>query len=205
MKTPKPGDVFDRLTVLGVFDVTPKHGAKMLCQCDCGEKSVVYAQSLFRGFSRSCGCLRDEVATRHGGYKTPEYQAWNSMKKRCFNKDDRHYKDYGGRDITVDERWLGKDGYEIFLEDMGRRPGPGFSLDRKNNGHGYSKENCRWATSMEQQNNKRNNTLLTLDGKTQTVGAWCRELGIHPATMRSRLRSGYSQEQALRTPVRRKR
>jgi hypothetical protein len=89
----------------------------------------------------------------HGKSYTPEYQAWRNMKLRCTNPDHPRYADWGGRGITVCDRWMNS--FEAFYEDMGPRPGPGYSVDRKDNDGNYEADNCQWATKSEQQRNKR--------------------------------------------------
>jgi hypothetical protein len=136
------------------------HGQRWVCACDCGTQVVVYGSKLRRGETRSCGCLnREAVASRsvsHGeartGAQSAEYAAWCSMKKRCANPSHRFWRHYGGRGITVCDRW--RDSFENFLADMGRRPGRGFSLDRINNDGNYEPGNCRWATAKVQANNR---------------------------------------------------
>lgn len=115
------------------------------------------------------------------------------MKQRCNNPRNSHYADYGGRGIKICERW---DQFVNFLEDMGE-PSPGMSLDRIDVNKGYSPENCRWATIQEQNSNMRRNRLITYQGKTQTVAAWAREAGVDKRTLKSRLDSGWSTEDAL--------
>lgn len=116
---------------------------------------------------------------------------------RCYNPKDIRYPNYGGRGITVCERWHT---LENFLADMGKRP-PGLTLDRLDNDGNYELSNCEWRTNRDQANNKRNNKLLTLHGKTQTRAQWSRKLGIAAGTIGQRLASGWSVERALTTPV----
>jgi hypothetical protein len=92
----------------------------------------------------SCGCKRIDAITTHGQYRTPEYEAWRSIIQRCTNPNHKSWHRYGGRGITVCERWL--DSFENFLEDMGKRPGPGYDIDREKNNGSYEKSNCRWVT-----------------------------------------------------------
>jgi hypothetical protein len=89
--------------------------------------------------------------------RTPEYKSYNNMKKRCFDKHSKMYYRYGARGITIDQRWLGQNGFENFLKDMGKRPSLKHSLDRINNELGYAPENCRWATYAQQAVNRSNN------------------------------------------------
>ena len=136
---------------------------------------------------------------RHGetanGKRSTEYNIWMGMLDRCRRKTFKQWRDYGGRGVTVCERW---ESFELFLEDMGRRPSPKHSLDRYPNKNGnYGPDNCRWATTVEQCNNKRNNVLITFRGKTQTVELWCEELGIKKSTVWARLWKGWDIESAL--------
>jgi len=107
------------------------------------------------------------------------------MKERCCNQHARDYRYYGGRGITVCERWLLS--FVAFLEDMGRRPSLRHMLERLDNDGPYSPENCCWATRIEQANNRRNNRLLTWNGRTQTLAAWSRETGIPQHRIEQRL------------------
>jgi len=124
--------------------------------------------------------------------------SWQSLLQRCVYRGRR--KDYGsykGRGVKVDPAWLT---FENFLQDMGARPSPAHSLDRKNNDQGYSKKNCRWATAAEQAANRRSTVLLTFRGKTQPRSVWAREVGLSQWTIGLRLRHGWSVQKALTTP-----
>jgi hypothetical protein len=123
-----------------------------------------------------------------------EYDAWHAMKQRCFNPRHKQYDHYGGRGITVCEEWWD---FEAFFRAMGPKPSPSHSIDRINNNDGYRPGNCRWATQHEQNLNTRQNRYLTYNGKTQTLDAWCTELGIKRGTIDSRLCMGYPIERVL--------
>jgi hypothetical protein len=137
---------------------------------------------------------------RHGyarkGSVSPTYRAWQAMHKRCNGRasSSRYYSDRG---ISVCPEWQS---FERFLTDMGERP-DGMSLDRVDVNGNYAPNNCRWATRKQQMQNKTTNVNLTLDGKTQCVAEWSRELGIGRATIAGRIKSGYSAEQALSTAM----
>ena len=166
------------------------------CVCDCGNKTVSRGTSLRFGTSMSCGkCIR----STHGMGETTEYRVWAGMKTRCYNTGDDSYRNYGERGIYVCDRWVNS--FETFYEDMGKYPGKGYSLDRIDNDGPYSPENCRWATVHEQQNNRRNNNVLTYDGKSMTVTQWSELLGINKQTLYARVRAGWTSEKALFTPV----
>lgn len=176
----KIGDKFGRWTVVELVPrVSPaKPNSRAKVQCDCGTVRVINRNSLPDGKSRSCGCLKLKGMTKHGCSipNTPEYEAWGSMKSRCYCVTNASYQYYGGKGITVAVRWL--DSFNNFLEDMGPKPGPRYTLDRRNLNLGYERDNCRWATKMEQANNRTNNRWIIWKGKRQTVAQWAREAGI---------------------------
>jgi hypothetical protein len=128
---------------------------------------------------------------RHGeaGYKgrprTPEYRAWINVIGRCEDERSKSYKNYGARGIRVCDRWRAS--YEAFLADMGRRPSASHSIERNDNDGPYSPENCRWATKMEQSQNRRGNYTLTLDGETVCLAEACRRLGLQYKTIHNRI------------------
>ena len=161
-----------------------------LCKCDCGNEINVPASSLKTGNTKSCGCYRVDIAckrfTKHGMKHTPIYTVWCLMIQRCTDPNATNYKNYGGRGITVCEEW--KD-FSKFYEDMGDIP-PGMTLDRKDNDGNYCKENCRWASYLTQENNKRNNIVITFHGQTKTLSQWARSSGINYHTLYSRYIKG---------------
>lgn len=121
------------------------------------------------------------------------YITWSHMKQRCINRRDPSYVRYGGRGITVCERWLS---FENFITDMGWKP-EGLTLERLDNMGNYELSNCKWATIIDQANNRRSNTNLTLNDVTKTIAQWASYLDINPQTISTRLRRGWSVERAL--------
>jgi hypothetical protein len=145
--------------------------------------------------------------------KTPEYDIWQGMKRRCLSIDKQEYEDYWGKGIRVCEGWLNS--FETFFADMGNRPSKNHSIDRvKNDGNyscGHCQEcldnqwdaNCRWATQAEQHFNRRNTIFLTALGKTMTLGEWAEEVGLHINTIKYRRYHGYSDYDAIFSKVKR--
>ena len=125
---------------------------------------------------------------------------WRAMHNRCYNANHKSYVNYGGRGIAVDAAWHGKAGYEAFLRDMGPCPEGGM-IERVDNDGNYGPANCRWASRIEQSNNKRNNKFYTAHGKTQTLAMWAKELGCTSHAIRLRIKNGMSLEEAVTKPV----
>jgi hypothetical protein len=126
------------------------------CKCDCGREKEVTTSNLICGHIKTCGaCTKKEnTVLRHiDGVKTPEYRAWFHIKDRCFNQKHRAFRNYGGRGITMCDRW--RDSFENFIADVGLRPSSEHSIDRINNNGNYEPGNCRWADIITQNNNKR--------------------------------------------------
>jgi len=142
--------------------------------------------------------------TKHGMSKTGFYRVFTALRARCGNPKNPSFKNYGGRGIRCN--WTSfndfkKDLYTDFLEHIKKHGSENTSLDRINNNGNYCKENCRWATRSEQQNNTRRNRVYTLDGKTQSLTMWCREYNIPKITFMYRIGHGYSLSDALKTPI----
>lgn len=134
------------------------------------------------------------MRTYHGKTDSSEYKTWNNMLSRCLNANHPRYKDWGGRGITVDPSWMQFVG---FYKDMGDRPTPRHTLERRDNAQGYNKNNCYWATTKEQAVNRRSNKRIEYKGVELTIREWADKIGVKPITLSSRLRRGESIESAL--------
>lgn len=184
-------------------------------QCSCGSVKKLNISMVKNGYIKSCGCLSREFSSshfkelnklkrKHGCSSTnkqpasPEYNTWCSMKKRCYVKTTASYKHYGGRGISVCQRWL--DSFESFLEDMGPRPSSNHSIDRINVNGNYEPENCRWATAIEQRHNQRPKKNEIFFKEEGTVEA-SKRLGGWKGMVYDRIRKGWSTEKAFSTPA----
>ena len=197
------GQKFGRLTVLGFCGMKNKNSL-WLCLCDCGNTCRTHSGNMKRGHSRSCGCLSDESrragthGERKGQTRTVEYTCWRNMLTRCTNSNSQDFCNYGGRGITVYDRWLHS--LENFLADMGRKPTPKHTIDRINNDGNYEPGNCRWVTRSVNCRNKRSNTLLKHNGETLTIAGWSDLFGITPETIIKRIKRGWEVSRAITTP-----
>lgn len=191
------GNVYSRLTVISEGPRTRGGERRWKCACECGEFAVVRQSSLKNGHTTSCGCYRLDVLraklTKGHDRGSPEYASWNSLRDRCNNVNNSRYFQYGGRGISVCDEW---GDFQNFYRDMGDRPS-GTSIDRINVDGDYCKENCRWATSTEQANNKTNNVKICFNGETKTIADWARHIGVKYGTLQARLKRGWSVERAL--------
>ena len=201
------GRRFGALTVLS--DTVPGESLRRaVVQCDCGEVRNVYRCHLMAGRTSSCGCQKSaritSRKTQHGcaraGGQTCEYRTWKGMVERCHNPSIPNFHRYGGRGITVCDRW--RNDFAAFLADVGPRPSPAHSIDRVDNDRGYEPDNVRWATRMEQAKNTRTNVWITAFGETLHAAEWARRFSLHCKTIIRRLDRGWTPERALaQTPA----
>lgn len=197
------GSVFGRWTVLHQGQHFGAHIGWM-CECDCGTIRNVQAGNLQSGKSVSCGCFKDECTRArktHGatiGGPTKEYELWMAMKRRCYGKNTIGWHNYGGRGIRVCRRW--KHSFENFLSDMGLRPSPKHSVERRDNNGNYTPKNCYWATKREQDYNKRNTRFITYKGTKMPLSDWAVKIGLNYATLLGRVLRGWSANSAIETP-----
>lgn len=185
-----------------------------LCECGCGQLTNIAPRSRYRNgvlvvrkgdptrfIEHHAGPAAAAANRTHGITHRPTWNTWTGMIQRCHREWHQAWKNYGGRGIKVCERWRV---FANFYADMGERP-DGMTLDRIDNNGDYEPGNCRWATPMEQHANRRDNRLITYNGRTQTVRAWEREFLNGTRTLLGRLERGWTIQDALTTPVQRKR
>ena len=195
------GQVIGKLTVLNRVHA-PKQ-ARWLCRCQCGKETVVPGYELRKGLVISCGCAKAERASKlnlsHGKSKSKIYRIYKNMINRCYFTKRADYSRYGGKGITVCDKW--RYSFENFYADMGDCP-EGHSIDRINSNGNYEPSNCRWATIVEQQNNRSSCINIFYLGKTKTLTEWCSELNLPYKTIRTRISNyGWEPIKALTTPV----
>lgn len=168
--------------------------------CD-GNEFITQIRLVISGNSKSCGCSRITSCAKHGMKHTAEYSIWCSMKDRCYNPNNKTYKDYGGRGVYICEEW--KNSFEIFYQDMGPKPTPSSSIHRKDDSLCYCKESCIWASKKQQGREKRNNRILEWKGEKKTLAEWSEITGISRMLIHGRIdRLGWTTDEALSTPTR---
>lgn len=192
------GNRYGRLSVIEMAGCNKHKQRLWRCICDCGNDVEVIGFLLRQEQTRSCGCLNKEsiaqVNYKHGKSKSKIWSIHRSMMDRCYLKTSHAYNRYGGRGITVCDRWHD---FEKFYEDMGDKPN-GMSLDRIDNNSGYSPENVKWASYKEQANNTRSNRILTYMGRSQNISQWADEFNLKMTTIWARLQRGWTVERALK-------
>lgn len=191
-----------RLLIVSEAEPDKWKNMQWFCRCDCGKYIVVAGSSIRRGATKSCGCWNKESsttrATKHGLHSHALYGTWKNMVQRCYNPANSHFDSYGGRGIVMCDRW--RESFANFLEDMGEKPSPAHSIERRNNNEGYCKENCSWELIEVQANNKSNNRVFEFNGKRQTLAQWARDVGITRRTLALRIdRLGWSPQRAFTT------
>lgn len=203
----RTGQKFGHLTVLK-FSHSQKRKNRTTtktfwkCICECGKIKIVCSSDLVTGNTTSCGCLKC-IKHRHAlkNKRTRTYVTWQSIKSRCFNEKDTAYEHYGGRGITICERWLD---FRNFLEDMSVRP-EDTTIDRIDPDGNYEPNNCRWASKKIQGINKGSTRFFKINGKTKSFTEWAEEYGINKNTLEKRMRIyKWSFEKALTTPIKEK-
>lgn len=214
------GQRFGRLVVK--YDTGKRQNRQVIwhCVCDCGNEVEILGGNLRKGYTQSCGCLSKERAKENikiaipkaiqsiKKYEDPNeiytrlYRIWAGMKRRCNNTKAINYSDYGGKGVYVCKEWEEYSNFKKWALTSGYNDD--LTLDRIDTTKEYSPKNCRWATMKEQQNNRTNNHLLTLKGKTQTVAQWAEELNINYKVLEARIIRGWDIERALFAPIRSK-
>ena len=197
------GKRFGSVVAISVAGKATSGDIKWLFRCDCGnefEANGYYARTLKVKSCPSCSRERSRLAAvKHGLTDSVEFSTWADIQTRCYNKKGTGYKNYGGRGISVCQRWL--DSFENFLADMGPRPSNDHSIERMDNDGDYEPSNCRWATRIEQANNRRTNVNVTINGVTKTMSAWCKEREVLLPTASLRHKLGYRGEDLFKTTV----
>lgn len=197
------GTKFGLITVTGAPE-SRRNGVYYECQCDCGATLTVSATRLRRKAESGGGCQQCAKGRigkhHHGSSRDATYSKYQAMKQRCCNPKHKSWKDYGGRGITVCERWQS---FDNFLADMGACPGPAYTIDRKDSNGNYEPGNCKWSTRLEQNRNQRNNIKIVVDGtEYATLTLAAEAYGLPKQTVKARVRVyGWSVERALKEPV----
>lgn len=193
------GTTFGRLTVISRAENTRNGQAQWLCVCECGRETVVQGGHLRSGHTTSCGCLRAEqnreAAVKHGMRNTRLYRIWMQMHARYKATHGKNFAWYGSRGVTVCKEWSDFEHFYNWAVTNGYNDS--LTIDRKDTNGGYCPENCRWATVIEQANNKSNNLMITVGDVTMSVNDWSRKSGIKANTIRYRCLHGWDAELAV--------
>ena len=185
------GQTFFDFYVIKESDKRRNNNILWSCRCICGNIRDCLGRDLKIGKHKSCGCKRKDnlkkAVVTHGLTSTPEYNVWQTMKQRCNNKQSADYKYYGGRGIKICDRW---DKFIFFLQDMGKRPSPEYSLERIDNNKMYCPENCKWDTKFNQSRNRRDNVWVEYNGEKIIVSDLAKLLKVYPQNIMTAIKNG---------------
>jgi len=183
------GKKYNRLTIISYiyrkeFFTVKKSGLKKKqymyfyrCKCDCGKEKIVSLNGLLNGHIKSCGCLHKEKVIKHNKSNSKLYYIWKNIKGRCICKNNKSYKNYGGRGVNICKNWM--DSFiEFYNWAINNGYKEGLTIDRIDNNGNYCPENCRWVSFKEQANNRRNNICKEYKGKYKTLSEWASFLGV---------------------------
>lgn len=197
------GQKFGRLEVIASADSNSCGQARWSCRCECGGECVVVGGKLRSGHTQSCGCLQSErtkaAATTHALSGHPLYFVWKNMMARCFKRDNPHFRNWGGRGITVCDKWRTLEG---FIEDMFPSFRSEMSIDRIDNDGNYEPSNCRWATKTQQGRNTRRSIVAETEFGSFQIGDASERFGISKKVLDWRVRKGWSPQRMLQSVVR---
>jgi hypothetical protein len=194
------GQTFTRLLVLGISQAHRRMPrTRWICLCRCGRVISAAGHELRRQGVQSCGCLTFKHGNARKRHHTTEYRIWCKMLNRCLCPTSDSYHNYGGRGITVCQRW--RESFQAFLQDVGARPTLHHTLDRINNDGHYELNNVQWATRKAQQRNRRDSLFLTLNDETRPLAEWADILGVNPHSLRCRRYMGWDDRRILTTPI----
>lgn len=174
-----------------------------ICKCDCGKSTLVTYSDLKRSHTTSCGCYHTErirSAKTHGVSRTRIYKIYKGMKQRCYNSNNPNYKDYGLKGVKVCDEWL--DDPSAFYEwSIKNGYKPSLTIDRIDSNKGYSPNNCRWATRLQQSNNLNTNKVIEFKGESRNLSEWSKITKINYSTLQQRFNRDWTTEEALTIPI----
>ncbi len=174
--------------------------SKWICKCECGKEIEVFGTNLIRKHTISCGCMKgyyiSKAKIKHGKTHTRLYSIFNKMKDRCCNQNNPAYKNYGARGIKICNEWLDKENGFVNFYNWAINNGykENLTIDRVDNNGNYEPNNCRWVTYQKQNNNKRNNHLITYNNITHNLTEWSKIIGINTSTIYGRINRNIPKE-----------
>jgi hypothetical protein len=196
------GRAFGKLTAIVPVGLNKSRQYVWWCHCECGGNSIANGSNLLRGNTLACGCVRQvDLADRtrkHGMSKTRMFKIWTGVTKRCTNENCSSYNRYGGRGIEMCDRW--KESFENFYGDMKDGYADNLTLEREDPNGNYCKDNCKWATMIEQARNKTNSVFIEYNGQKKSMAEWAELKGVPSGTIGNRIRAGWSVERSF-TPT----